>query len=160
MSSKYADILTKNDKNKDHIMINKNLKPMTSNKIEYQDMYTDATTKQTNLSNELKNDQQFKILIDEIELQLKIATGCYDYKLCHIVFLCTENNNGFRQQFHTDWNGSNDLINDEAEQVGNNGNFLLFSFEGNDHDYFIQQQLSKRVAHMAVTIEDFEKINI
>ena len=114
MSSKYADILTKNDKNKDHIMINKNLKPMTSNKIEYQDMYTDATTKQTNLSNELKNDQQFKILIDEIELQLKIATGCYDYKLCHIVFLCTENNNGFRQQFHTDWNGSNDLINDDS----------------------------------------------
>ena len=110
MSSKHANILTKNDRNKDHIMI-KNLKKMKSNKIEYQDMYTDATTKQTNLSNELKKDQQFKILIDQIELQLKIATGCYDYKLCNIVFLCTENNNGFRQQFHTDWNVSDEVIN-------------------------------------------------
>ena len=116
MSSEQVSLLKENDdRNNDHFMI-KNLKQMTSKKIEYQDMYTDAITKQTDLSNELKNDQQFKILIEQIELQLKIATGCYDYKLCNIVFLSTENNNGFRQQFHTDWNCSNEEIN--ADSIG------------------------------------------
>ena len=111
MSSKHVSLLKKNDdRNKDHFMI-KNLKEMKSKQIKYQHMYTDAITKQTDLSDEFHEDQQFKILIDQIELQLKIATGCYTYKLCHIVFLCTENNNGFRQQFHTDWNISNELSN-------------------------------------------------
>ena len=51
----------------------------------------------------------------------------------------------------------NDLINDEAQVVANDGNFSLFSFEGNNHDFFMEQQLAERVAHMAVSIEDFEK---
>ena len=55
-------------------------------------------------------------------------------------------------------------INDDANENNNNedncNNFSLFGINGNDYNFFEDQMLSERVAHIEASVEDQQKNQI